>query len=219
MTWDAMRPLTKRQQAVIERIDRRAPIKVIANDLGVSETRINQHIRALKDIYKAESLADLVEAYRQEKNANAGAQGSDQDSDADVWDGLPAIGPTSASPAGLPHEPASKKEPLSESVYSKNQVPITALIGNPSPQDDPGELVIRDVSSMVDEAPWLRPGEPTVVPRALDGEYAVWLRLAAIVGIAFGFLAAVVLTVTAAVTISEALDGRAAVPVTQTGFP
>lgn len=202
MTWDAMRPLTQRQRAVMERIDRRAPIKVIANDLGVSETRINQHIRALKNIYEAESLADLVEAYREDKGA---AQGSD-DSQADDWEGISA----SASP----FEP----EALSESVYSKNQVPITALISDPPAQDDPGQLVIRDVSSMVEEAPWLRPGEPTVVPRVLDGEHAVWLRLVAIVGIAFGFLAALVLTVTAAVTISEALEGRAVIPASEEGF-
>jgi len=214
MTWDAMRPLTKRQQAVIERIDRRAPIKVIANDLGVSETRINQHIRALKDIYKAESLADLVEAYRKDKVAAEPSEGSGLDN----WEGLGIAEAESTQAVGSTQYAAPEKEALSESVYSKNQVPITALIGNPSGQDDPGELVIRDVSSMVDEAPWLRPGEPTVVPRALDGEHAVWLRLAAIVGLAFGFLAALVLTVTAAVTISEALDGRAAVPVTETGF-
>lgn len=195
MSGDALRPLTKRQQAVIERIDRRAPIKVIARELGVSETRINQHIRALKNIYRAENLSDLVEAYRTEKSAQ-------EDSEKDDWKQ-----DTKLDEAGL-----------SESVYSNNQVPISALIGDPSVQDDPGELVIRDVSSMVDEAPWLRPGEPQVVPRALDGESAVWLRLAAIVGIAFGLLAAVVLSVTAAVTISEALDGRATIRVDERGL-
>lgn len=56
--------LTERQRAVIERIDRRMPIKLIAQELGVSVTRINQHIRALKDIYGAESLNELVAAYR-----------------------------------------------------------------------------------------------------------------------------------------------------------
>lgn len=64
MTAAPPRPLTKRQRAVMERIDRRVPIKVIAQELGVSETRINQHIRALKDIYSAASLNELVENYR-----------------------------------------------------------------------------------------------------------------------------------------------------------
>lgn len=57
--------LTERQRSVLERIDRRMPIKVIAQELGVSETRINQHIRILKDIYSVASLNELVEAYRQ----------------------------------------------------------------------------------------------------------------------------------------------------------
>jgi len=198
MSLDALRPLTMRQQAVMERIDRRAPIKVIARELGVSETRINQHIRALKNIYKAESLTDLVEAYRAEKKAYEETQKIEesewrQDSNAE------GVG-------------------LSEPVYSKNQVPIDALVSDQSGQDDPGELVIRDVSSMVDEAPWLRPGEPQVVPRVLDGDNAIWFRLAAIMGIAFGVLAAVVLSVTAAITISEVLDGKATIPVDEQGY-
>lgn len=213
MTWDAMRPLTKRQQAVIERIDRRAPIKVIANDLGVSETRINQHIRALKNIYEAESLADLVVAYREDKIASQQSQEAHQTPKTQQ-----TLEELQYPETGWEGQSASVGEHLSESVYSKNQVPITALIGNPSQQDDPGELVIRDVSSMVEEAPWLRLGEPSVVPRALDGEHAFWMRLVVIVGIAFGFLAALVLTVTAAVTISEMLDGRAAVPVDEQSF-
>ena len=60
MTSGAVRRLTDRQRAVMERIDRRVPIKVIASELGVSETRINQHIRALKDFYDAASLGARV---------------------------------------------------------------------------------------------------------------------------------------------------------------
>src|SRR3546814_14162834 len=59
--------LTERQRSVMKRIDRRVPIKLIAQELGVSETRINQHIRILKDIYQVASLNDLVEVYRQSK--------------------------------------------------------------------------------------------------------------------------------------------------------
>jgi hypothetical protein len=182
----------------MERIDRRAPIKVIAQELGVSETRINQHIRALKDIYGAENLADLVTCFRLDQGLDEAASAPGEQS--------------------LDQGDAGTGKDFSEPVYSKSQVPVGALIADIQSGNDPGELVIRDVSSMVDEAPWLRPGEPRVVPRVLDGEHAVWFRLMAIVGIAFGFLAAVVLTVTAAVTISEALDGRATVPVDERGF-
>ena len=57
-----------------------------------------------------------------------------------------------------------------------------------------------------------------MIPRVLDGENAVLFRLLAIIGIAFGVLAAVVLAVTAADTITEVLDGRATVPVEESGL-
>lgn len=72
---------------------------------------------------------------------------------------------------------------------------------------------MSDVMPLLDQAPWLRPGEPRVVPGVLDGEHAVLFRLGAIVGIASGILAAVVITITAAVILSEATDGKAAISV------
>ncbi|ABC64125.1 sigma factor-like helix-turn-helix DNA-binding protein [Erythrobacter litoralis] len=60
------RSLTDRQKDVLVRIDRRMPIKQIAADLDVSESRINQHIRALKDVYGVGNLKDLVDSYRAE---------------------------------------------------------------------------------------------------------------------------------------------------------
>lgn len=179
MTAATSRSLTERQQAVMERIDRRVPIKVIAQEMGVSETRVNQHIRALKDIFSAESLNELVEIYREELD-DPGAERSEG--------------------------------PFSESVYTKNQVPAGALISEGGFRVDPGELVFSDVLPMDHLAAWERPSEPRIVPGVLDGENAVLMRFAAIVGIAFGILAAVILAVTATVTISEALDGKAAIP-------
>lgn len=194
----ASRPLTERQKAVMERIDRRVPIKVIAQELNVSETRINQHIRALKNIYEAENLGDLVECYRADHALDEPTVADEKSPENEGID------------AGL--------KSFSDSVYKKTQVADEPLIGKKHAGNDPGELVMSDVLPMVDQAPWLRSGEPRVVPRVLDGPNAVLFRLVAIVAIAFGVLAAVVLTVTAAMTISEALDGRAAVPVNQEGF-
>nr|WP_298895004.1 hypothetical protein [uncultured Altererythrobacter sp.] len=179
------RKLTERQLFVLERIDRRIPIKVIANDLGVSETRVNQHIRALKDIYKVESLNELVECYREEYGDSESEQTED---------------------------------PLSESAFINSQLEEIGGLANSSTRVDPGEIVMSDVMPISSLAPWKVQSEPKVVPGMLDGEHATILRLAAIVGIAFGFLAAVVLTVTAAMTISEALDGRATIPVDEQGF-
>lgn len=193
------RRLTERQRAVMERVDRRVPIKVIAQDLGVSETRINQHIRALKNIYESENLGELVESYRAAKKA-AGIDLSDDNGPQET---------ASADPEG---------KGFSETAYSKSQVPLGPAMMDGGVGNDPGKLVMSDSMPLEYQAPWLSPGEPRVVPRVFDGANAVWFRFAAIVGIAFGFLAAVVLTVTAAMTISEALDGRATVPVDEQGF-
>ncbi|MBV7258123.1 hypothetical protein KCG46_00885 [Erythrobacter sp. WH158] len=177
----------------MERIDRRMPIKVIAQELGVSETRINQHIRALKDIYSAESLGELVEIYRAHNPPEEEASPSGGASKTDPIDTNP--------------------EDFTESVYSKNQVPHLAQAGDSDGRVDQGELMMSDVLPLIEQAPWLRPDEPQVVPGVLDGDHAVLFRLAAISGIALGILAAVILSLTAAVALSEAMDGSDRVPV------
>jgi transposase-like protein len=189
MTSGAARRLTDRQRAVMERIDRRVPIKVIAQELGVSETRINQHIRALKDVYDAASLGELVENYRA------------------------TIAPEAAetSSENRPNEAADEAllKPFSEDAYTKSQVNAATDLAEFSGRNDPGQLVLGDAMPLIEQAPWLRPGEPRVVPGVLDGEHAVLFRLGAIIGIAAGILASVVLVITAARTLSEATEGKA----------
>ncbi|MEL6486209.1 MAG: hypothetical protein AAFQ13_03575 [Pseudomonadota bacterium] len=174
------------------------PIKVIAQELGVSETRINQHIRALKDIYGADSLRDLVNLYRLKSGLHVAGEANENDQ--------------------ISQEVEVSSKPLSEDVYNNSQVPETVFGFDMRDRDDPAHVELNDASPLIERAPWLRPGQPRVVPGMLDGEHAVTLRLAAIVGIAFGFLAAAVLTATAAIMISEALSERAAVPVDEQGF-
>ncbi|WP_234033020.1 hypothetical protein [Erythrobacter rubeus] len=171
------------------------PIKVIAQELGVSETRINQHIRALKNIFEVSNLGDLVERYR-ETNATEPV-------------------PESADISAQQAPPQDIEKAFSEPVYNKNQVPLNDPKSNNGERVDQGELVMSDVLPLIEQAPWLRPGEPKVVPGVLDGEHAVLFRFAAVIGIAFGILAAVVLSVTAAVALSDAMDGKARVPVEQ----
>lgn len=87
-----VRSLTERQRSVLERIDRRVPIKMIAQELGISETRINQHIRALKDIYRTESLNELVALYRLDQSDEASQDRHDQSAaygiEARTWTGF-----------------------------------------------------------------------------------------------------------------------------------
>jgi hypothetical protein len=173
----------------MERIDRRVPIKVIALELGVSETRINQHIRALKDFYEAGSLGDLVENYR----ATLGPEADE-------------------TPQDNPLEPATDADllkPFSEAAYRNSQINPATYPDDLANRDDPGRLILSDAMPLIEQAPWLRPGEPRVVPGVLDGEHAVLFRLGAIVGIASGILASVILAVTAAMTLSAATDGKA----------
>ncbi|WP_233994083.1 hypothetical protein [Porphyrobacter sp. AAP60] len=182
------------------------PIKVIALELGVSETRINQHIRALKDVYEAGSLGELVENYRTSVASEAPPEGlPDWPSEADDFVEFDI---------GIPTDEGSLN-PFSQSAYTKTQINPAADLADEPVRDDPGRLVLSDAMPLIEQAPWLRPGEPRVVPGVLDGEHAVLFRLGAIVGIASGVLAAVVLTVTAAVTLSEATEGRATVSVDQ----
>lgn len=200
MSSGAARRLTDRQQAVMERIDRRVPIKVIALELGVSETRINQHIRALKDIYDAASLGELVENYRATlPTPPAGAEAGDFPQAFPLGDGADA----------------DSLKVFSEAAYTKKQIIGAGGFADPSLRDDPGQLVISDAMPLIDQAPWLKPGEPRVVPGVLDGEHAVLFRLGAIVGIASGILAAVVLTITAAMSLSKLTEGKATVSVEQ----
>ncbi len=184
----AARRLTDRQRAVMERIDRRVPIKVIAAELGVSETRINQHIRALKDVYDAGSLGALVENFR----ATIAPLAPEE--------------PTLDTPAETPDEALLKV--FSEAAYIKSQVNGPAELPDFGGRDDPGQLVLSDAMPLIEQAPWLRQREPKVVPGVLDGEHAVLFRLGAIIGIASGVLAAVILVVTAAMTLSAATDGK-----------
>ena len=60
------RGLSQRERAVLEGVDRRLPLKAVAAELGISESRVNQHIRALKERYRVNNLPDLVTAWRQD---------------------------------------------------------------------------------------------------------------------------------------------------------
>lgn len=201
MASGAVRRLTDRQRAVMERIDRRVPIKVIAADLGVSETRINQHIRALKDFYEAGSLGELVENYRAtlsaEDTGDTASRGDDVPSAPDKDNAL-----GTATDEGL-------LRPFSEAAYTKTQINPAADPDDFEFRDDPGRLVLSDAMPLIEQVPWLRPAEPRVVPGVLDGGNAVLMRLGAIVGIATGILASVILTITAVMTLSQATEGKA----------
>lgn len=57
-------PLTLRQLQVLELVAKRRALKQIAADLRISESAVNQHVRALKAALSANSLPDLAEIYQ-----------------------------------------------------------------------------------------------------------------------------------------------------------
>jgi DNA-binding CsgD family transcriptional regulator len=172
--------LTARQRAVLERIDRRLPLKAIAGELGISESRVNQHVRTLKELYGVHSLKGLVEAWRGQR------------------------------PEPAP-EPAH--ETYRKPAWRNPQVPAGSIRGEHEGRVAPGEFVLADAAApLAIEAPWLSRHEPRVVPGVLDGDHAVLVRLAVIIGLAFGMIAALVLVMTASLDLSEALNDRASSP-------
>ena len=169
------RELTERERAVLDGIDRRLPLKSIAAELGVSESRINQHVRALKERYRVNNLSDLVDAWR----AN----------DVDFI----------------------REDPCRNPAWRNPQVPLAASDSETKSRVAPGEFVLSDAALYAIEAPWTVKDEPRVVPGVLDGDNSVLLRIAVIVGLAFGIVAAIVLVVTASLSLSEVLEGQVAV--------
>lgn len=174
------RELTDRQRAVLGAIDRRLPLKMVAAELGISESRVNQHVRGLKERYGVHSLPDLVDAWRCEESGS----------------------------------------PYRTSAWRNPQVSAPAFAGENDSRVAPGEFVLSDAAALYAiEAPWTERIEPRVVPGVLDGDNAVLLRLAVIVGLAFGLVAAIVLMVTASLSLSEAFEGKAAVSPPATDTP
>ena len=171
-----LRQLSERERAVLSGIDRRLPLKTIAAELGVSESRVNQHVRALKERYGVTNLPALLDAWRDQDIENIDA------------------------------------DPCRNPAWRIPQVPDPAIGGETDGRVAPGEFVLSDAALYAIEAPWTVRNDPRVVPGMLDGDNAVLLRLAVIVGMTFGLLAAIVLVVTASLSVSEVLKGESLVP-------
>lgn len=98
--------------------------------------------------------------------------------------------------------------PLRESTGGNPQLPAETMTRPNMDRVSDGELALADVHAFSIEAPWARTSEPKVVPPVLDGKHAVSLRLAAVVLMVFGILASLVLAITAAMSLSEAVGSR-----------
>lgn len=64
MNRDPVSELTPRQREVLELLSQRASHKEIARRLDISVGRVSQYVRSLKDKFDAQTLGELVAAYR-----------------------------------------------------------------------------------------------------------------------------------------------------------
>lgn len=62
---DRLARLTPRQLQILDLLDRGAPLKLIASELDISTTRVNQLVRELKERLRAQSKFQLVQIYRE----------------------------------------------------------------------------------------------------------------------------------------------------------
>ncbi len=172
------RSITPRQREVLECIVLRMSIKEIAANLGISESTVNKHIRDLKQSMSANSHRELTVAYTRLTEA--------LDSTAE------ALQSSGSSPA-----------------TRISAVPDTSNLPDPFIEDaDDAVTTLHDAVVHDAIAPWTVATEPTVVPRALDGFEAAWLRLALIVGITVGLLFALAAGLGAAQGIENVIKSR-----------
>lgn len=169
--------LTRRQLDVLDGISRRQSIKQIAFELQISESAVNQHIKALKTNLEVGSLGELSEAYR-------------------------SISVSS-------DEPNCRK-----TASIKNQLPPAADSTEESCKDgvEPTIAFHQPLAYEI-RAPWTSMVGPPVVPRVLNGENAIWVRGAAIIVMAVGILAVILIGLGVAQGVTSAL------PKVQTDLP
>lgn len=56
--------LTARQAQVLELVAKRRTLKQVADELAISESAVNQHVKSLKTVLKVNSLPELADSYR-----------------------------------------------------------------------------------------------------------------------------------------------------------
>jgi DNA-binding CsgD family transcriptional regulator len=174
---DSVHSLGSRRDEVLELVARRRSLKQIANELGIGESTVNYHIRALKAQYGVYSLAQLADVY-------ASRQGSTVPIDC--------------------RNSSSRESPV---PFGGDSTAIERLDGH-----EP-TVTFQDALSYRVDAPWVATVEPVIVPGVLEGTNAKLLRGAAIVAIALGMLALVLLGLGVAQGITAALEGVGAAPV------
>jgi DNA-binding CsgD family transcriptional regulator len=169
--------VTSRRDEVLELVAKRRSLKQVATELGISESTVNYHIRALKELHRVNTLAQLADVYVSQRELTA--------------------------------QTDCRNSARSESAVSQ----ILPAMEGPIPDNGEPLITFNDAMDFKFDAPWTADCEPSVVPGVLDGTNAGVYRGVAIIAIAVGMLALILLGLGVAQGITAALSGVGATPV------
>lgn len=162
--------VSDRQAEVLWLLADHLTIKEIAGKLGVSESAVNQRIKACKEKLNASNHRELIHLWRQKMN-----------------------GPELESACSFS---ACSNRQLPDAHFAYDQWSEATV----SPT-----VTFGDAMAFDRQAPWEDAFEPQVVPRALNGKNAGWVRGASIIAICVGFFAAILVGLGAAQGVTAAV--------------
>ncbi|NYH96310.1 helix-turn-helix domain-containing protein [Novosphingobium marinum] len=114
-------------------------------------------------------------------------------------------------------ENPAAEEGCRKPAYTKNDLPERDGTGEEKVRDARVDMaVFHDAVTFDRYAPWERSASRSVVPRVLDGPHGTVWRIAAILGLAFGMLALVMVGLGVAQGVTEALESDGPAPRNQT---
>lgn len=178
-----MPPLSPRHIQVLELLDRGAPIKIIAAELDLSTSRVNQLIRELKERLAANHRFALVEAYRQ----------------------MPGLG------RNAPDNMAAPLPPCTNASWAKTAVAAGAAGGDATTHPADSTLSPTSAGNTHIAASLGKRSapdrEPVVVPAFIDGSHAYPRRILAMTVLSALIAAGIVLAIVSAMTLTALWKG------------
>jgi DNA-binding CsgD family transcriptional regulator len=176
--------LTEKQVAVLDLLANNRTSKEIAWTLGVSETAVNRRVEVIRSRLGGVTRQEVARRYREWKATRSST-----------------AAPTSGD--------KSLKDKDTTCVDSETR--ILQLAGDPTidtetPQDgEASAATFEDPVTMSIDAPWKEWKEPRIVPRVLDGDNATFTRGAAIGILLTLILASLILAITVAQSLADAV--------------
>lgn len=174
--------LTEKQAATLDLLANNRTSKEIAFALGISETSVNRRIEVVRSRLGGITRHELARRYREWK----AAPGSEK------------------APVSPPESPATA---CVETGLHILQLAETGDVGGKQARDgEAAPASFEDPVAMAVDAPWREWKDPSIVPGVLDGENATLTRGIAIVGLLVLIVASLILVLTAAKALADAVS-------------